>query len=57
MDTTDEIIPDVVIVPEPIPSAIHAVVVESLEAEKNDIHQQSLGDHEVYKVDIIRNYS
>ena len=57
MDTTDEIIPDVAIVPEPIPSAIHPVVVESLEAEKNDIHQQSLGDREVYKVDIIRNYS
>lgn len=56
MDTSDEIIPDVAIVPEPIPSAIHAVVVESLEAEKNDINQQNSGDHEVYKVDIIRNY-
>jgi hypothetical protein len=47
MDTSDEIIPDVAIVPEPIPSAIHAVVVESLDEEKDDIHQQNPGDHEV----------
>ena len=47
MDTSDEIIPDVAIVSEPIPSAIHPVVVESLE-EDGDIQQQSPGD-EVYE--------
>jgi hypothetical protein len=48
MDTSDEIIPDVAIVPEPIPSAIHAVVVESLD-EDGDIQQQNSGDHEVQR--------